>query len=70
MKNCFKNLSITELDRLYWEAYGNMCRYKDSKHYREYCETGGEIIKEFERRGLFTPGDIANKIEEERRNIL
>lgn len=55
-----------ELDRMYWELYGNMRKCKDRKTYREYCQIGGEIIKELERRRILTPTDLDNKIKEER----
>ena len=58
-------MSALELDRMYWELYGNMRKSKDWKTYREYCQTGGEIIKELERRGILTPTGLANKIKGE-----
>lgn len=55
-----------ELDRMYWELYGNMRKCKDWKTYREYCQIGGEIIKELERRGILTLTDLDNKIKEDK----
>lgn len=62
----FKTMTVTELDRLYWETYGNMLRCKDQRTYREYCETGAAIAKELESRGIITPSDICNAIKKER----
>ena len=50
---------------MYWDLYGNMLKNKDRKSYRDYCEIGGEIMKEMDRRGLITPGDVADAIKEE-----
>lgn len=61
----FKTMTVTELDRLYWETYSNMHRCKDQRTYREYCETGAAIMKELESRGIITPSDICNAIKRE-----
>lgn len=62
----FKTMTVTELDRLYWETYGNMRICKDHKTYREYCETGAAIMKELKSRGIITLDDICNAIKKER----
>ena len=59
-------MSVTELDKMYWDLYGAMLKNKDRKSYRDYCEIGGEIMKEMDRRGLVTPGDVADAIKEEK----
>lgn len=62
----YKSMTVTELDRMYWETYGNMRRCRDQRTYREYCQIGGEILKELESRGIITPSDIADAIKKER----
>lgn len=66
--NKFQEMSVTELDRTYWDLYGDMRKYRDHDSYQNYCVIGGMIMKEFERRGLNTLDDICQAIKAERVN--
>lgn len=62
----YKTMTVTELDRLYWELYGKMRQNRDRKSYRDYCEIGGAIMKELESRGIKTLDDIVYAKKQER----
>lgn len=63
-----KTMTVTELDRLYWESFSKMCNAKDRKAFETADIECQNIIKELVKRGLNTITEITNKIKEEKFN--
>ena len=63
----YKTMTVTELDKLYWEVYDKMYRLRDHKSYKDYCEIGGAIMQEYGRRDLVTMSDVAKAVADERK---
>ena len=62
----YKTMTVTELDRLYWESFGNMRNAKTQKEYHKGNGICLAVIYELEDRGLKTPREIADAIDKER----
>lgn len=63
-----KTMTVTELDRMYWESFGKMRNARGLKAFETADAECQNIIKELANRGLNTITEITNKIKEERFN--
>jgi len=63
-----KTMTVTELDRMYWESFGKMRNARDRKTFETADAECQNIIKELANRGLNTITEITNKIKEEKFN--
>ena len=61
----YKSMTVTELDRVYWESFGKMRNAKDRQAFNAADAECQEVIKELASRGLHTITEITNKIKEE-----
>lgn len=63
-----KTMTVTELDRMYWESFGKMRNARDRKAFEAADADCQNIIKELANRGLNTITEITKKIKEEKLN--
>lgn len=66
--NDYMTMTVTELDRMYWDSFGKMRNARDRKTFEAAVAECQNIIKELANRGLNTITEITNKIKEEKFN--